>query len=292
MKTQLTLILLLYATTACFSQNHLLMREKSKVLLNDKAKFNTIYYVPKNNTKDSLAIKEVIKNAKGDTISIAYNVVKSNILKPIVFDTTIQDNKGFTDKKIKADLVCKEGRIYIHPNYYSDKNDENSKKANKFVSENELFIKMEDRVNYSFFNSYWQVGLLTIPVKWYMKPELGNVSSDVNAMMNIGWNFGKKRFVKLPHEEEARVYRSNFSLNGIFGLSKISLNSKNTFTNNTVEGDVSAFSIGGSIGYHYRGFNFMLVSGIDMPFAERDKWKFSNTPWLGLGIGFDLIKFN
>lgn len=199
-------------------------------------------------------------------------------------DSISEVRKADEKLRIKANLKVVDNKIILYP-WFFEKNDT----LNKFFKDNVAYIKMEERVNYSFPYRAFSIGATTLPIKWYMKSDLGNVETSLNAMIMLGYRFGKERYVKFPVEEKVREYKSLWSINLLFGLSKIELNESNLKSGNTYEGDVAAFSTGLSIGKHYGNFSFLVASGFDLPTSNSNDWKFSGTPWLGLGFGYSLF---
>jgi len=150
---------------------------------------------------------------------------------------------------------------------------------------------MVDRLNYSFPYKSFSLQIVTLPIKWYMNSELGNIETDANAMLNFGINKGSEHFVKFPHQEKALHYKKIHSYNLLLGLSKININKANRVENTLVEGSVAAFSAALGYGIHFGKFSALLTVGYDLPLSNRNDWKFSDTPFLGIGFGYDFLSF-
>lgn len=252
---------------------------------NDKIKF---YYVPKNSNKKVNKKYNEIFDKKGNLISYQIKTVKVKAdSKEIITNDTIS-KKLELNKYFKANFNVKGDSIFITPWLFSGK-DKDVK--NKFFNENEVYIKMDDRTNYSFRHRSWSIRVVTLPIKWYMSNELGNVETDLNAMINIGWNFGKERFVKFPHEKNTRHYKTLQSLNFLAGLSKLEINESNRINNSMIEGNVAAFSVAGAYGIHFGKFSALFALGFDLPLSNSKDWKFTDTPFLGIGFGYDFLSF-
>ncbi|PVV54989.1 hypothetical protein DD829_17370 [Chryseobacterium sp. HMWF035] len=232
----------------------------------------------------------------GEVISLEKDTIKKKSIEKKFID--LKDKEFFLQFKgqIFANLKIVNNKIMIYPWIFKEDLDKDKveRDKNDFFSEYDVYIKMKDRVNYSFPYSSIQMGAITFPIKWYMDSKLGNVESGLNAMINVGYKFGKSRFVKFPYEEKAREYKSSFSVNGLFGISKIELDEKNTSLskNGKVEGSIAAISLGSSLGYHYNDFTLMIALGFDLPTSNRNNWNFNGIPWLGLGFGYNFLKFN
>ena len=273
------LITLLFCAKG-FGQNHLKLKERN-IVSTDSEKY-IIKVIPKEKIAKN---SDVIYNSNGDTLTFKqtkkYDISNTKIMN---FKTLkIKDN-------FKADLKLDGDKLYIYPWLFNNCDDD-GKKINNYFDKNIMYIKLEDRKNYSFTNRNFQIGVFTVPVKMYLDSRLGNVNLSANAMFNFGYNFGKNKFVKFPNEKTARNYKSNYSVNFLAGITSIELDASNREDSGAPEGKVAAVSTGLSFGIHYNNFSFMLASGFDLPTSNRKDWKFSGIPWLGLGIGIDFLKF-
>lgn len=192
---------------------------------------------------------------------------------------------GLEGKSIKANLKVVGDSLIVYPWTFTDESDAEKE---EFFENNTVYLKMKERINYSFCYRSWNLNVITLPIKWYMSSDLGNAVTDINAMIMFGRSFGKSRYVKFPHEKDARAYKSIWSFNVLAGLSKIELNESNTKADNPVKGNIAAFSTGLSLGKHYNDFSFLLAVGYDLPTANSENWKFTGVPWFGLGFGYKL----
>ncbi|MGJ1284868.1 hypothetical protein ACR79P_14660 [Sphingobacterium spiritivorum] len=237
--------------------------------------------------KDSLIIEKitnVIYDKDGNMISYSKTKEKKESDAKNLDENVLKSLK-LGDHWSKANLSVKDDKVFIYPFTYKS-----NVLANKFFQTNNVYLELEERQNYSFKYRTWQIGVVTIPLKWYVKSKLGNVTTDVNAMINIGHKFGKTHVVNLPHEEKARQYQRTWSVNFLAGISKLILDESNTLGNDPIKGNVAAISTGFSFGMHYQDFTFLAASGFDFPTSNGDNWKFSKIPWIGLGVGYNFIK--
>lgn len=279
MKRLVLLLIVLGFVGQSWGQEQKSFKEKHKVnLLNTHYKF-------KDSIKESKKVN-IIFNAKGDTISYQKDKALKQSKEEKFSEITLT-SIDLSNSYIRADLKLSDNKIYIYPHRFKLKDT-----ANDFFDDNEVFIKMKDRTNYSFPYSSLQMGIITIPVKWYVDSQLGNIETSINAMFNVGYKWGKSHFIKFPHEKDVRQYRSAQSLNFIAGLSKIALNKSNTSKANPLEGNIAAVSLGVSYGVHYGDFTFLLASGFDIPTSNRRDWNFTGKPWIGMGFGLNFLKFN
>ncbi|MGV0831082.1 hypothetical protein ACTS9D_02505 [Empedobacter brevis] len=273
---------LLLCTGVAWGQEMGNFKEKHKIDLSgfSKTKFK---YTP----KDSLSIEKninIIYDKNGGIIS--YNKIKEMKSKT----ERILDKAVFDSLKLKCtyssiNIEVKEDKVFIYPFRYT-----NNDLANNFFKNNNVYLELEERQNYSFKYRTWQMGVVTIPVKWYVNSKLGNITTDINAMISGGHKWGKTHIVKMPHEKNARQYQRTFSVNALVGISKLTLDESNTIKSDSIKGNVAAISTGLSLGVHYQDFTFLVASGFDFPTSNRKSWQFNNIPWIGLGFGYNFIK--
>lgn len=283
MKTKLLILSFLLITGMVWGQEMGSFKERHKVNL---LGFKENYF--KFSLKDSTEIEiknNILYDKKGDTIS--YKITKkkqtNNVSK---LKTEILNALELTDSYwTRASLNLKDGKVFIYPFRYA-----NNEEANEFFEKNNIYLELEESNNYSFKYRTWQMGMVTIPLKWYVNSKLGNVATDINALFSVGHKWGNTHIVKLAHEKETRQYQRTFSVNGLVGISKIELNESNTIKKDSIEGNVAAISTGISLGVHYRDFTFLVASGFDFPTSNRKSWQFNNIPWIGIGFGYNFLK--
>lgn|GEM_PF-2080094 len=283
MKTKLLILLpLLLMTGMVWGQEVGNFKERHIVNL---LGFDSIHF--KFSLKDSTETEiknNILYDKNGDTVS--YNKIKKKATNKV---SELNEN---TLKKLplenywtRASLNLKEDKVFIYPFKYTD-----NKNANDFFEKNNVYLELKDNINYSFKYRTWQMGVVTIPVKWYVNSKLGNIATDINAMISGGHKWGKTHVVKLAHEKETRQYQRTFSVNALAGISKLELDGSNTIKKDSIEGNVAAISTGISFGIHYKDFTFLVASGFDFPTSNRKSWQFNNIPWIGLGFGYNFLK--
>ena len=284
MKTNLLLLFLFGCAGIVFGQEQKSFKERNRIVLT-----NNIYASVKKKS-DSIIKKNVIFNNNGEIISFEKDTVKTKPIEKKISDLSILETGLNYGSVISANLKVVDKKIMIYPWRFKY-----NQKVNDFFDKNDVYIKMEDRINYSFPYRSWQLGVFTLPIKWYVDNKLGNVETSLNAMINGGYKFGKSRFVKLSNEDKVREYKTGFSINGLAGISKIELNESNTGLQENakkIEGNIAAITLGASVGFHYSDFSVMIATGFDLPTSNRKNWNFTGIPWIGLGFGYNFLKFN
>lgn len=250
---------------------------------------DSIKYIPRDQSKwvSTIERKNIIYDRDSSLISFETEIKRKP--KPAYFASLSPSITGLSSNVVSANLKVDSDKIYIYP-WVFKRND----KANTFFEQHDIYITMKDRNNYNFAYDSWQMGLVTLPLKWYMNSNLGNINTSVNAMLNIGYKWGRSRFVKFPHEKDVRTYKTGYSINVLAGISKLEFNKMNTSKSKTPieKADVAAISLGAAFGIHYGDFTFIPTMGLDLPTAYRKDWNFNNIPWLGMGIGYNFLKFN
>lgn len=239
-------------------------------------------YVKAKSNQDSIVKRNILFNSKGEIISYQTDTIKT---EPTVrkFSTLSSNERGEIESNVSANLTVVGDKIMIFP--WIPKKES----AKKFLAAHDIYVKMVDRHNYSFWYSSFQLTGVTMPIKMYLSAGTGNVQTAINPMLGVGLKVGKTRFVKFPHEKDVRNYKALLSLNGLVGISKIELDESNTSEDNFVKGDVAAVSAGVGLGFHYRDFVILVTLGKDHLTSNRSDWNFTNKPWLGLGFGFKFL---
>lgn len=284
MKTKIVLLFLLGWVEAVCGQEQKSFKERNKVALD-----GFVWVSPKKK-EDSIVNKNIKYNAYNQIISYEKDTLIKKPVERSFLAVDISETDLDFGSIITANLKVIDNKIMIYPWYFAYR----SRITNDFFNTNNVYIKMKDRMNYSFPYKSVQVGVITLPIKWYIDSKIGNVETSLNAMLNVGYKFGKSKFVKFPNEEKAREYKTGFSVNALAGISKIELSEKNTSSPEgiKVEGNVAAISLGSAFGFHYSDFTLMVALGFDLPTSNRKEWNFSGIPWLGLGFGYNFFKFN
>lgn len=267
MKKLLLLSMILGFAMQVYAQEQKTFKERNIVNLSQ-----AYYKLKKQN--DSTIINNVTYNSKGDTLTFQRETIKKKNKEEEITQLVLE-KIDLNNSTIRANLIVVDNKIMIYPWKFCDN------EQNKFFDNHDVYIKMKDRMNYSYRYSSWQAGAVILPAKIYLKNNLNNIETSLTPMINVGYKIGKSRFVKFPHEDKARQYKTGVSFNGLIGLSKITFNKDNTSLDDPVEGNVGAVSLGSAIGFHYGDFTLMVSSGYDLPFNNRKNWNFKNTPWLG-----------
>ncbi|HEX6983144.1 MAG TPA: hypothetical protein VF181_10320 [Balneolaceae bacterium] len=169
-----------------------------------------------------------------------------------------------------------------------------NEQANKFFKNNDFAIALKPRYNLAIDYSHKQVGIMTLPVKIFLgsraSENVNNISTGVTAGLYAGYFLGWTNYVKLPAEEDYRVYNHGVSFNVFFGINKLELTDVNSLNTNSFRGSIASSSIGLSVGWHYKLFTLFLASGFDIPLSDQaDDWVFKGQPWLGFGAGFEIF---
>ncbi|AGA78209.1 hypothetical protein [Echinicola vietnamensis] len=288
MKKIIVLGIFLFQVPFCFAQA-LKFKEAVQVKIADKAnsKFPVLY------TKGK-AIKKtnVTYNANGDTLS--YQVEKVPVFKKTdILDSTVAQDNGIKNYSLAAEIQPKAGYLMVHF-YPIEEGEDDADKVNRFFENNQFAIQLPPRENLKFSFSRFHAGVLTLPLKVYLgsrAPEnTGNVSTDANVGLYFGCLFGGKRYVKLPSEEEYRVYEYGWSINGFAGINKLDITETNTLDTTTFQGSLVSSSLGVNVGWHYKTFSIFTAIGFDVPLSDKaEDWVFKGKPWIGFGAGFEIF---
>ncbi len=285
MKKYLIALFLCGWLAVVWGQEQRSFKERNTVRLN----FDSVEYISKDQSNwiTTIERKNIIYGCDSSVISFETEIKRKP--KPAYFTSLSSSITGLSSNVVSANLKVDSDKIYIYPWVF-----EKNKKANDFFEQHDIYITMKNRNNYRFSYRSWQMGVVTLPLKWYMNSNLGNINTSVNAMLNIGYKWGESRFVKFPHEKDARTYKTGYSINILAGISKLEFNKMNTSKSETPieKADVAAISLGAAFGIHYGDFTFIPTVGFDLPTAHRKDWNFNNIPWLGIGIGYNFLKFN
>jgi hypothetical protein len=285
MKTKIVLLFLLGWVGIAFGQDQKSFKERNKIIID-----HDIYAVEKNKI-DSIVYKNIKYDKEGVIISMEKDTLKKKSVGKQFVKISIKETGLESGDIISANLKVVNKKIMIYPWIFKKQKGMDTI-TNKFFDKHDVYIQMKDRVNYTFPYYSWQVGVITLPIKWYLKSQIENVGTNLNAMINVGHKWGRTKFVKFPHEEKSREYKTGFSINGLAGISKIELNKRNTPEDKPIEGNIAAFSLGGALGFHYSDFTIMIATGFDLPTSNKKDWNFTGTPWVGIGIGYNFLKFN
>ena len=286
MKHTLLSLILLITIQNSFSQK-LKLKEDLTIHIATKAspKF-PVMYINKKETKNDTV--NVVYNKTGDTISFQLKK-KNNWKEANKLDSKTANNNGITKFNLKGEVTPKDNRLII--NFYPF---ENNSKAKTFLNNNNFSIIIPPRLNLGFKYSRFHAGTLSMPLKIYLNSRGENNNNNIETGANIGvylgYLSGTKRFVKIPSEEEYRVYEYGWSINGFFGLNKLEITDKNTLDVSSFQGSLLTSSLGVNIGWHYKVFSIFGAIGFDIPLSDNGKdWYFKGKPWVGFGVGFEIF---
>jgi len=282
----LFLVLCLASPTWVLGQA-LKLKEKTLVAVAKKAnpKYQVIYV---SNSFPKKQDKKVFAFSDKETF---YQIQESiNWDSAKILNEAILKDLAITDHTLKAEISPKNGylQVYFYPF------DSTEVKANEFLKNNSFGIKLPERISLGFGYRRFQAGVLTLPIKIYTSSRAENNTNNIVSSANVGLYagclFGRKRYLKLPSEEQYRVYEYGFSVNGFFGVSKLDINKDNTLDATSFQGSVVSSSLGLNVAYHYKTFSVFLASGYDIPLSDKAKdWHFKNQLWVGFGAGFAIL---
>ena len=233
----------------------------------------------------SITFKEEI-DVGGNKVSIEKTLNIDEYLKAQKFSTTEKYNQDATVGYVKFE----DDKLYLNPYINPIKS-----KFDRDV----YYYKLKNRQTVKLDFTEWVINALTIPLKYRFDPgtnATGEFSVDFNANLFIGHTNGSTKFL---HREKVdnKEFKTYFT-NGIYlGVSTTTLNSVNTSRATTplVDEEVTAglFSIGYGFGGGIDKVTLMTFIGIDFAVgAKSDLWNYEGKPYLGLGVGYDLFKFN
>ena len=293
-------------TTAVAAQK-LKFANRERVYINSSANSNyrVRYINPKTDTV--VRIENVLFNASGDTLSYQ-RLAKPNYDAAKILDSQYAAQNGYQlpallnlKNYIYADIKGGEGKILIHPWFYSVPKDTSNLtqkqrqrlEANKFFESNEFYIPVERFVNLGMNKRNRHAGALTLPIKAYLgaPDSISAVQSAVSVGLYYGWSLGNKHHTNRPTEKEIQSYERGYSFNILAGVNKLDLDDKNTSDDGKrFKGSVTSVSYGVSLGVHYKIFSAFLAAGMDSPLSRKAKnWSLKNRPWIGFGAGFEIF---
>jgi hypothetical protein len=155
------------------------------------------------------------------------------------------------------------------------------------------------------------IGVITVPLKLVYAPSVsgyGNVITNLNAGLYLGYEYGRTRFFLNPAKTHTAI---SFIGGGFVSTTAISLNSSTsridtmrsggatgTRTANGVTGPITANALGISYGLAaqlgVKNFNFAILYGWDVliPTGWNYEWVYDGKPWIGFGISYNIGIFN
>ncbi|TRO66811.1 hypothetical protein [Christiangramia sabulilitoris] len=235
---------------------------------------------------------EIEKNISGKKVKIKETkTVNEEFLKSQIVEKEIQIKEG---KELKGYVKFEDNKLYVNPYLKKDENGDYGKR-------NIYYYQLQNRQTIKLNFREWNVSGLTIPLKYRFKNDDQGISeefsSDFNANLFIGKTFyGRTSFF---HRKKVGNVSNTWKWTGglILGASTVKLNSTNTSaSNNPVESGIEITkglaSIGLGITYSYNKINFGGFVGWDYSLGdESDRWNYNKEPWVGVAIGYSLLKF-
>lgn len=177
----------------------------------------------------------------------------------------------------------------------ADKND-NTTYFKKYPEN--AYIKLENRQYIKLKFSAWEMAALTIPFKYRFETSQNSItvpsefSTDINISTFVGRTTGSLIY-KNQASKKIKPHGSAISTGAFFGFSIVEIDSASTSLLGdealTEKRTVLAFSPGLGAVYNFMDFNVGLFFGWDIGLGNTaQKWNYSNKPWLGFGIGYNL----
>ncbi|MFC4096739.1 hypothetical protein [Euzebyella saccharophila] len=229
------------------------------------------------------SIKKTIK------IPLEGNINYSDFLKDLKFDNPEQvvlKGKRYSYVKFSKDSII------VNPWLVKDEKGE--------LIRDVYYYKLENRQKVYLNFSEITLSGLTIPLKYRFRDKNDLLKEQFNASFNanvfIGYTFyGRRSFF---YRKDVGNKSNNFKVTaGTFvGASTIKLNNSNTnLANEPIMEDTEITeglaSYGFGVNFSFNKLNFGVFTGWDKSVGENaDKWNYNNRAWLGLAIGYSLLK--
>jgi len=234
---------------------------------------------------------EIEKNISGKKIKVKETItIDEKFLEAQVIEKKIQLIEG---KQLKGFVKFEEDKLYVNPYLKKDKNGE-------FGKRDIYYYQLKNRQTIKLKFREWTVSGLTIPLKYRFKDK-DNISEEfssaVNANLFIGRTFyGKTSFF---HRKKVENISNTWKWTGglILGASTVKLNNNNTSASEIpiepgTEITKGLGTIGLGITYSYNKINFGGFIGWDYSLGDdSEKWNYNKKPWIGIAIGYSLLKF-
>ena len=225
-------------------------------------------------------------NINGNKLTVEKTLSLDEYLSSKKFSTTEKFSQNTNVGYVKFD----ENRLYVNPYIEPNKAD---------FDRDVYYYKLKNRQTVQLDFTEWVVSALTIPLKYRFDPGTNATSEfsvDFNANLFAGYTTGSTTFL---HREKVgnKEFKSYFTTGAYFGVSTTTLNATNTSRakNPLVDTEVTTglFSIGGGLGGGIDKVSLMVFIGFDFAVgAKSELWNFNAVPYIGLGVGYDLFKFN
>ena len=278
-----------------------------------------IYKVSKEETKDTLIVqkgfvlKQTVEKTSKDTV---FEAKKESILTENDTIVSMTTKKGaerlFLPKEtFKASLYTSEDTIYVNFWLTVNKRDKNGHKekytyydaspAEKkyfFVTpDSKYFIKLNNRQSRPFYFTNWEIGALTIPLKYrpgFTRNEIDVsplLDTEINMNLFVGYRMGRVSYTYDQHKKMLTNMWS-VSVGGFVGLGTQKIDSISTSTALaplTSEKNVPLLSYGAGAVFNLSDLSLGLFLGVDNGLGKTaDKWDFDNRFWFGVGLGYKL----
>lgn len=280
-------ILLLWS---CFYQAQSTFSFKEKIHLKkidnqyfSQSDHNPLKFINKNN-KISVPVKK-FGSITGDETKNFYEI--DSIINYKAAKVFVTDSLHFRYSKLSGEMFLEGDRLLFYPRL--EKHED--LKYDNFIRNNYFYFDLPERAYVDVRYSSWHVGMLTLPLKSYLKSKSDSIKNNVILGVNLNVMFGKKwgikRYYNSPGAREDKISTKSWSLNAILGVSNVELDVYNTTPQiGSVKTHVTNLNYGIALGYQIDKFGFFLATGIDSPLSSIGKnWNFSNQPWIGLGLG-------
>ncbi|MBD3906514.1 hypothetical protein NAL32_17700 [Chryseobacterium sp. Ch-15] len=244
---------------------------------------NPLQFVNKNE-KITIPVKTFTSSIEDDSKTFYEINTVVDYQKAKIFVT---DSLDIQYSKLSGELFLEDNKLLFYPRL-EEKED---LKYDKFIRNHSFFFDLPERSSLDVHYSSWHIGVLTLPVKAYLKSRSDSVKNNVILAANLNVMFGKKwgtkRYYNSPGSREDKVSTKSWSMNAILGITRVELDIYNTTPQiGSIKTNVTNLSYGLAVGYQLDKFGLFLATGIDSPLSSLGKnWNFSNKPWIGLGLG-------
>lgn len=197
------------------------------------------------------------------------------------------DDLDFKREKLRGDMVISDNKLFFYPKI------ENTGDSiyNDFIRDHIFFFDIPERSSIDVHFNSWHVGVLTLPLKGYLRTRSDSIKNNVILGTNLNVMFGKKwgvvRYYNSPGTEKDKMATKSWSVNAILGITRVELDNYNTTPAfGSIKTHVTNISYGLALGYQLNKFGLFIGAGVDSPLSSIGKaWNFSNQPWIGLGLG-------
>lgn len=207
----------------------------------------------------------------------------------------------------KGTVLFEKSKLYINPWNFSDK---------KIIDdEKELFFELKDGQTAILNFKEYTLTTLVIPLKYRFRDdpiimetlneEMETVSTEIKipetftASFNVGVFMGKT-WGKTKFNHNKKTGNREFTTKKTFGillgttaekLTKANTDGSDDAPKDSEEVTIGLFSPGLGYVWSWNKFAIGFFAGFDFGVGEiSDTWNYDNRPWLGVGIGYDVLK--